>query len=348
VACLLRAGLIDVTAQGKLVESALSVDTRNIFTNNNTFRSSSFRPKQAMDFAQLVLAAESFKEVFGTSIPDISSPAAVATAIRQACVEPEENCASMHTLLVANSLPGASILLQGLDQTKVIRTTGDEQAILAFNGAFKQIKEAVKRASDLSEKLTEPALATLRDARTALRHEWVFLKGEPDLDSKLSEGAAELEDLLARETFFLSISAIGQHAEALRAEHQRLHAEASAERAQVYVHAIASVKSVPGWEDVSADQQQRLLQPLTVCAAPAPATHAIPLIRADVDACPGRTQKVIEDMLRLIDGARIVRLSLNKFFSGAIETKEQLDGSLDSLRQACEQQIAEGKKVFIQ
>jgi hypothetical protein len=53
-------------------------------------------------------------------------------------------------------------------------------------------------------------------------------------------------------------------------------------------------------------------------------------------------------MLRLIDGTRIVRLSLNKFFSGAIETKEQLDGSLDSLRQACEQQIGEGKKVFIQ
>ena len=348
VACLLRAGLIDVTAQGKLVESALSVDTRNIFTNNNTFRASSFRPKQAMDFAQLVLAADSFKEVFGTTIPDISSPAAVATTIRQACIEPEEDFAAMHTLLVANSLPGASILLQGLDQTKVIRTTADEQAILAFNGAFKQIKEAIKRASDLSEKLTEPALVTLRNARTALRDEWVFLKGEPDLDPKFAERATDLEDLLARETFFQSIPVIGQHAEALRAEHNRLHAEASAERTEVYNLAIEAVKSVPGWSDVPAEQQQRLLQPLNACAAPAPTTHTIPLIRADVDACPGRTQKVIEEMLRLIDGTRIVRLPLNKFFSGAIETQEQLDGALTALRQACEQQIGEGKKVFIQ
>jgi hypothetical protein len=39
---------------------------------------------------------------------------------------------------------------------------------------------------------------------------------------------------------------------------------------------------------------------------------------------------------------------LNQFFSGAIETQEQLDGALTALRQACEQQIGEGKKVFIQ
>lgn len=57
---------------------------------------------------------------------------------------------------------------------------------------------------------------------------------------------------------------------------------------------------------------------------------------------------MIEEIIRLIDGSRIVRLEVGKFFSGAIETQEQLDASLTSLREACEQQIGEGKKVFLQ
>ena len=348
VACLLRAGQIDVTAQGKLIDSALSVDARNLFTNNNTFRAASFRPKQAMDFAQLVLAADYFKEVFGTTVQDISSPAAVATAIRAACVEPEEDFSAMHTVLIANGLPGASILQQGLDQSKVIRTAVDEQAILAFNGAYKQVKEAIKRAADLAAQLNEPNLQTLRNARSVLREEWSFLKTEVDLATTLKASADELADLLARETFYQSIPLIGQRTEALRAEHKRLHGEGSTQRSQVYGQAIGKVKSVPGWSDLAPEQQQRLLQPLSACEGPAPATHAIPLIRADVDACPGRTQKVIEEMIRLIDGSRIVRLEVGKFFAGAIETQEQLDAALSSLREACEQQIGEGKKVFIQ
>jgi hypothetical protein len=348
VACLLRAGKIDVTAQGKLVESALSIDARNIFANNNTFRAASFRPKQVLDFRQLVLASEFFKEVFGTTIPDISSQEAVAAAIRQAGVRPEEDFSAMHTVLVSNGLPGASVLQQGLDQTKVIRTTGDEQAILAFNGAYKQIKEAIKRVSDLGAQLTEPNLVTLRNARAVLLNEWSFLKVENNLEPKLKERAVELEDLLARETFYQCIPAIGQHAAALLDEHHRRHTEASAQRSAAYQQAIGKVKSFPGWTDISVEQQQRLLQPLTACVIPAPATHAIPLIRADVDACPGRTQKVIEELVRLVEGSRFVRLDVGKYFAGAIETQEQLDAALSGLREACERQIGEGKKVFIQ
>lgn len=348
VACLLRAGKIDVTAQGKLVESALSVEARNVFTNNNTFRAASFRPKQALDFTQLVQAAEFFKDVFGTAIPDISSQEAVAAAIKQACVSPEEEFSAMHTLLVANALPGAAVLQQSLDQAKVIRTASDEAAILAFNGAYKQIKEGIKRASDLGEQLTEPALLTLTNARAVLRSDWAFLKNEAGLDLGLSEGAAKLGDLLGRETFYQSISAIGQHAEELRMEYKRRHNAASEQRSHVYGQAIEKVKGIPGWSDVESGEQARLLAPLIACVGEAPASHSIPLIRADTDACPGRTYKVIEEMLRLIEGTRFVRLEIGTYFAGAIETQEQLDAAIEALREACERQIAEGKKVFIQ
>lgn len=160
VACLLRAGKIDATTQNKVVESAVSVDARTLFGNNNTFKSASFRPKVAIDFAKLVEANECFKEVFGHELPDIASQGAVATEIRKACLEPEETFSQAHTLLVSNQLPGAQVLLAGVDLLKSIRTSSEEQAILRFADAgYKQLKEARKRAGDLRDVLTEPASA---------------------------------------------------------------------------------------------------------------------------------------------------------------------------------------------
>lgn len=348
IACLMRSGKIDMTSQGKLIESALSVDARNVFANNNAFRAASFRTKQALDFTQLVQASEYFKEVFGSSMSDISSQEVVAGEIRRACVEPEEDLSSMHTILVSNSLPGASVLLQGLDQAKVIRTASDEQAILAFNGSHKQLKEAIKRAVDLAAQLNEPNLLTLRNARSVLSHEWAFLQSEPGLDSKFGSKASELADLLERESFYQSIPAIGQCAASLRSEYERRHAEASDQRELVYAKAIAQVKLVPGWSALEDAVQEKLLAPLSKYARKATREESIPLIRADVDACVSRTNKVIDDILKLIEGARVVRLDIGQYFSGAIATQEQLDAALDALREACERQIAEGKKVFLQ
>ena len=348
VACLLRAGKIDATSQNKVIESAVSVDARTLFGNNNTFKSASFRPKVAIDFAKLVEANECFKEVFGHELPDIASQGAVATEIRKACLEPEETLSQAHTLLVSHQLPGAQVLLAGVDLLKSIRTSSEEQAILGFNAGYKQLKEARKRAGDLRDALTEPALLSLRNARGVLSEEWRVLKEEPDLEASLREQAALLGDLLGKETFYRELSAISQHAVALKNEHGRRHSDASTQRATAYTDACTKLTTVPGWSGLSSDQQERLLAPLKACAAPASPGIGLALLRSDIDACPGRTQKVIEEMLRLIDGTRLVRLEIGRFFSGGIETTEQLDAAIAALREECERQIAEGRRVLIQ
>lgn len=347
-ACLLRAGMVEATSQGKTVESAVSVEARTMFSNNNTFRSATFRPKVAIDFAKLVEANECFKAVFGHELPDIASQGAVATEIRKACAGPEEEIAAMHTMIASHQLPGAPVLQGAVDLLKSTRLGSEEQAILSFNAGHTQIKEARKRTADLGDALTEPALVALSRARGVLTAEWAELQHEPDLDAAFTTHATELADLLQRETFYRELAAIDQHAAALRAERARRHETASEQRAQAYTAALAKVASVPGWKDLEAEQQKRLVAPLAVCAAPAPDCVSLALLRSDTDACPGRTQKVIEEMLRLIEGSRLVRLDVSTFFSGGIETTEQLDAAIEALREECERQLAEGKKILLQ
>jgi hypothetical protein len=337
-------GLLSV----KVIETAVSVEARNLFGNNNTFKSATFRPKVAIDFAKLVEANECYKDVFGHELPDIASQGAVAAEIRKACLGPEEEVSATHTLLVSHRLPGASVMLAATELLKSIRTGTEEQAILSFNADYKQLKEARKRVADLRDILTDPALLALRNASEVLSSKWPVLENEPDLDSAFPDHVAKLKDLLAKETFYKELAAISQYAAALKAEYARRHSEASAKRSAVYTDALAKVATVPEWDDLEMAQQDKLVAPLKACAAPASADTGIALMRSDIDACTGRAQKVIEEMLRLIDGARLVRLDVGKFFAGGIETAEQLESAITALREECERQLAEGKRILIQ
>lgn len=175
------------------------------------------------------------------------------------------------------------------------------------------------------------------------------MKEEHDLDGGEREHAEKLRDLLARETFFRELPAIDQHAHALEVEFKRRHEEAAKARRTVYEEALAKLRATPGWDQLDGDQQRRVAEPLSSRASADGASGlSIPLLRADVDACSGRLAAAVEEVLRLVDGSRVVRVSAQSYFSGGIDTEEQLEQALSGLREQCLELIAAGKKVLVQ
>ena len=61
-----------------------------------------------------------------------------------------------------------------------------------------------------------------------------------------------------------------------------------------------------------------------------------------------RRNKAVEELLRLLDGNRVVKVSASSYFAGGVETEEQLDQALDGLKEQCLELIGAGKKVLIQ
>ena len=83
VLALLRAGKIQATSGGQQIESAVSLEARNVFANNNLFKQATFQPKKGLDFPQVVEASENFKDTFGQSVGELEQ-GAVAREIRGA------------------------------------------------------------------------------------------------------------------------------------------------------------------------------------------------------------------------------------------------------------------------
>lgn len=77
-------------------------------------------------------------------------------------------------------------------------------------------------------------------------------------------------------------------------------------------------------------------------------TTPIPQVRAEAEAAPSRLAKAIEEMLRMLDGNRLVQVRTSSYFSGGVETAEQLDAALQGSRHERERLIGAGKKVLVQ
>ena len=345
---LLRAGNLEATSKGQVIESALSLDARNSFAPNNLFRQASFRPKIGLAFTNIVDASDYFKEVFGREISELEQ-GVVANAIREEIDRHEEELNEVYTTLVQHKLPGAEILRSALDQMRYIRSGKEEHAILTFNSSYKELKEAIKRRAELAQVLTETRLHDIGRARKALDEIWSFLKEEPDLTGENREHAGKLEDFMARGTFFRDLPAIDQHTRALEQEHKQRHDAAAQACAAVYGEAARKLKATPGWEQLGEDQQERIDRPLVSRATTESTTSmTIPLLRSDLAACSGRLSSAVEEMLRLVDGNRIVRVAASSYFSGGIETEEQLDQAVSGLKDECLELIGSGKKVLVQ
>jgi hypothetical protein len=139
---LVRSGKIEATSKGQTIDSALSIEARNTFENNNLFRQTSFRPKKGVEFEDLVTAAEAFKLTFGKDLPELEQVAA-AGAIREEAGRQEHALHEMHTRLLTNHLPGSDVIGKALDQLRSIRSGSEESAIVAFNGCHSELKDAL-------------------------------------------------------------------------------------------------------------------------------------------------------------------------------------------------------------
>ena len=325
----------------------MSVEAKNVFGNNNLFRAASFKPKKTLEYEQIILAADAFKQVFGKEIPELEQ-GVIARWIRDAISENEDPIREQEGVLKTSRLPGIEVLTDALNQMRAIRSGSDENTILTFNGSHAEVKEAIKRARELEQTLTEPNLHILTLAKAALDNQWSFLNNEPDGGEELLSKAEELDDLLKRETFFQQIPTIDQHTQVIQAAYKQRFDDAVSKRVDVHGKAVKKLKATAGWEQLEEDQQERIAQPLASRATKDVNIETpIPQLRSDIDACPKRLADAISQLLKIVEGNRLAEVNASTYFEDGVETEEQLDNALSGLREECVKLIGEDKKVFL-
>ncbi|MFE9658137.1 BREX system P-loop protein BrxC [Micromonospora sp. NPDC006431] len=347
VLSLLRAEKVDATSRGRSIDTVTGVEARDTFTNNNLFRQASFRPRRSVEFAELVRAAEAFRDTFGKEVSELSA-GTITMELRNEAEDSEEIVASARELLASHRLPGTTMLAEALGQLRAITRGSEETAIGTFNASHRAIKDAIKRARELCQMLTEARLPDIERARQAIEIAWPVLKDELGLSPDLESRAIELSDLLARETFYRDLPAIEQHARAIEIEYARRFDDAQQARLDAYTKALEQLTSQPEWLEVAEEEtQQEIAAPLLAGQQPLSRTASLSLLRSDRDACEARLRAAIRRLQEVVEGERLASVQVQSYFAGGIETEEQLDSALSGLREECARLIGAGKKVVV-
>ena len=345
---LLRSGQVTVTSQGVTIESVVDIGAVDAFTNNTKFRSCTFRPKKVLDFAEIVKAGSAYEQTFGEKIPILTQDE-VAKAIREKAIACGRDLRSVLSLLERNHLPGSELLTTAISQMEQMTSANEEETILSFAGGYAKLKDAISRAADISKTIAEPQLQLLERARNALTRYWPFLQGEESTSQEDRTCAEDLSDLMSRETFYRELPKIDQAAGHLQTLYEAAFNDAVKSRLECYLAAVDSLKSTPGWEQLDEERQKKIAEPLASrTTEEVPSSTPIPQLRADTDACDKRLADAVAEVHRLIEGDRIVRVKVGSHFANGIDTEEQLDAALGSLREECVHYIAKNKRILIQ
>jgi hypothetical protein len=347
VGVLVRAGAIQMTHKGNVIETTTSVAAKDALSNNNNFRAASFQPKKGVDFADVAKAAENFKETFGTAAKELSA-SSVAAELRQAITERQEGVHRARDLLVQHRLPGGAVLDDVIAQMRAIDRGTEEVAISEFNSSHQTIKEGIRRANEVNAALTSGVIDRLAEARSVLSTQWPFLDQEADLDDSVRDAAEQLADLLARETFFREIAEIDRARNLIEDDHARRFGVALADKVAEYQAALEQLASTPGWGEVAADAKHQIASGLNDHANDdGSGRPSISQLRSDREACVARLQRAIHAVHQVKDGDRIATVDAKPFFLGGVDDVEQLEAALTGLREECERLIADGKKIVI-
>lgn len=342
---LLRAGVIEGASGGQVLESATSVAAQDCFNNNNAFRVATFRPKKGIDFATLAEAAEHFRDTFGNAAKELSE-ASLAAEIRHQIERNEDGVAKALGLVRIARLPGDELLDSALNEMRSIRRSGDGTAIVSFNASHLQIKDAIKRSSDLNKGLDEAGLAQVAAGRHALET-LRYLLAEPDIDPGFAETGDRLRDLLAKETAYRELGVIANDAKRIEDEFTRRHGSAVADRSEAYTQALAELSAHPAWGALDPALQHEIARPLEACATGGGRGESLAQLRSETEACASRLSAALERVLKAVEGDRLATVSVRQYFADGIETEEQLDQALAGIREELSRLIGEGKKVVV-
>ncbi len=219
--------------------------------------------------------------------------------------------------------------------------------ILTFNASHKDLKEAIKRAAELAQALDADAAPRHQRARSPCSR----APGRSSTRSRTSptsrEHAAQLEDILQRETFFRDLAAIDQHTTRSRTRTPTRHTAA----VDGAVRGVRSCAAPQGNTRLGAARRRAAGAGLGLLRSRAAddgdGIDPIPLLREQTQACEVSRQS------RGGDAANRRRqphraLDVASYFAGGIETEEQLEAALEGLRERVAELIAAGKKVLIQ
>jgi hypothetical protein len=347
VAALQVGGKLKATHNAQSFVGTANPQVRPLFANNNNFRSTLFAAHAGVLRPEDVLAASQlFQRFAGKTVPGVQ-PGPLAREIRAKAVGVNADLNSVSRAMAPLLLPGIEALEQASEQVSTWQDNNDEEVVLAFKSSADAVKEAWQRAKGIQEAL-ETRSEDLRRARQALSAQlWGQLRQEADLPADLQEAHDFLEDRLQAPSFYEKLAEIDQLTRKLEEAYSQRRQTAQQTLAAQVQQRVQQLEQTPGFTALEPQRQQQLKAPLQQKASDAEALDLVRL-RDQPAMLEGllRQQEQIAQKWAFPE-QEVSTVSVRELCREPFDAAG-LDDVLNRIRQRCEEELGNDRKVLLQ
>jgi hypothetical protein len=333
----IRVGLIDVVHQGARIRGSADARLDRVFGALPQFRAASFVPPVGDDVPLDVRAelAQRLGELLGTHPPVGTDQ--LARLVRTTFAGDVQIAGRVNA-----SLRGAGLRIP----ETVTRTTSildrveagtDSETVTTAAQSWIDLTAGRDFIEDLDE-ILEHDLTTLRDA-----HQQIGL-GIDCLTPELTAEPAELVDLLASDDLVPNIARIRAITERLRTYRTQAATQAATELTAKLDRLRQGLRD--RYADLDDSTLDEAIRPLSELTPPdEPAAADLGRLMANLDAAESRATKVQRQLDEIAAQGKVAHITVSELATKPINTEDELDATLERIRDAATTALVEGKQV---
>ena len=357
LAVLFRAGSIEITHGGEKFDSYQDPRSRTPLVNNTAFKSALFTPVKPIDLPTLKRAVESYEDLTGDTVD--MDKAAIADALKKFAAEEIKRVLPVEAQVKAHRLPVLNAVEEYKDTLTSIETGTADDCVTILAGGGASLKAAHDRVRKIGDCLDEKGLLVLRNARRAAGEVWNLLEAQGHTD--LQPRVETLRELLSTDSLFDSLSSIKAATQEILGAFRTLYEARHADRTEQFGAAIEKIKGREEWTAVPETMREPVLGPLQsrCCSEPhlpdgslACKTCGATLgqMESDVAAVGGLFAQVVAQIQKLITppDVKLKRVRVAEFFTGSLETEDQVKQAVGRLQDHLLTLLSEGVKIVLE
>ena len=382
LATLFRAGEIEVTYQGNRYHNYQDPASRTPLTNNPAFRSSLFSPRQSVGLKTLTQAVQQLEDLTGEEV-DVEE-GAIATAFKKVAAEELEKLYPLKATAEAHRLPVLTMLSEYQQTLAGIQSSASDDCVRILTENGRDFGETRDKIRKLRETLDSDSNGVLRSARLAIEQVWQRLASHcpsPDVATAVDE----LKALLGSEQFIESWSEIKAKTLTIVSAYKQVYLDLFDRRRTCYLDAIKEIKDRPEWtplvslpptEDEKPDQAtkrehdnaKKAIMANTMLAAllarvggdddrenvsngTTLGKASLTEMESDLVAVDGLKASVLLKLQELslsVEPKPVRRIKIGQFFNKPIRTQDELDATIEKLRESLQKCIDEETVIILE
>ncbi len=357
LAVLFRAGSIEITHGGEKFDSYQEPRSRTPLVNNTAFKSALFTPVKPPSIKDLTTAVEKYEELTGTTV-DVDRNA-IAEALKAFATVEIMKVLPLEAKAEALRLPFLSCLRDYRESLSAIEKGDAKDCVTILNGEGASLRFDHDWVRKIADCLDEKGLLLLRNARRAAGEVWNLLEahGHTDLQPRVET----LRELLSTNSLFDSLSSIKTATQEILGAFRTLYEARHADRSEQFGAAIEKIKGREEWTAVPETMREPVLGPLQsrCCSEPhlpdgstACKTCGATLgqMESDVAALGGLFAQVVAQIQKLVTppDVKLKRVRVAEFFSGSLETEDQVRQAVGRLQDHLLTLLSEGVKIVLE